>query len=470
MTVHTNPLKLPDSVRGQTGPSLAIEATQCGAGLYCLALGTLMLVAPHAFHAPIYQAFHAALPWWGMLFTLGAVGIGLAAIRILDGPLRLLLHVPAMAGLLAVAYVWVSFQVWSAAAAYGLLTAAILYAALQRSPADEARQPVADLLPLVFGGVGIVSGISILAESRNSTLGGLDPTLLKWIFGLLLMGSGGTMLAAQVRFRGLIQASAIAQITLAALLVIICAMIFIAGPRAWITLVFTVAFAPILAAQPWLGPRLRHAIHSFRARVALLAMSAAALPLIATVSLVSSQQDRSSLAEAIENEATMAENAAHDLDGYIESRKSAIAALAGQPDILTRSTDGQRAMLQATAHAYPDMANVALFDRNGTQMARSDNLPLAQLDEGTERSDIFKRMLESGQPVIAVVRESATNAPTIGIVEPIRGQNGEFLGAVAGGPHVDQLDNLIDRFTTSPGRRLYLVDEQGRAVAPSDRG
>src|SRR5262245_26223070 len=102
MTVQLIAPIRPTLFGAKTGIPLAVEATQCGAGLYCLALGTLMLVAPHAFQAPVYRVFQPGLPCWGTLFTLGAVGIGLAAISSFQGRLRLWLHLPAIVGLIAI--------------------------------------------------------------------------------------------------------------------------------------------------------------------------------------------------------------------------------------------------------------------------------------------------------------------------------------------------------------------------------
>jgi PAS domain S-box-containing protein len=450
--------------------TFSIEATQCGAGLYCLALGTLMLVAPHVFHHAFYQAFHSALPWWGLLFTAGSLGIGLAAMRSPDGLARLVLHLPALAGLVAIALVWLSFGAWPLAITYGLLSAALVYSAARRPDDGQLPGRSGDLLPLAFGVIGIVNGIALLVDTRAPTLGGLDPVLFRALFGAAFVTSGTVMLVAQIKPGGLVRSSAIAQMTLAALLVIMCVLIFIAGPRAWITLVYTLAFAPILAAQPWLGPRLQHAVHSFRARVALLAVSAAALPLIATVALVSSQQDRQSVLNAIDAEVGAAQIAARDLERYLASRRAAISALAGQPDIMSRSVEEQRGMLLATARAYSDLANVALFDASGIQLARSDERPLTPLSPDSERERFFRQVVAVTTPIDSVVRDSSTGSPMVAIGAPIRDSAGALVGAVIGGPDVEQLTAVAERSAPSPGREIFLVDERGRAITHPDAG
>jgi PAS domain S-box-containing protein len=445
--------------------SFSIEATQCGAALYCLALGTLMLVAPHVFNSAVYQAFHSALPWWGLLFSCGSLGIGLAAMRSPGGLPRLLLNLPALIGMVAIALIWVSLGAWPVAIGYGLLSAALLYSAAHRPSDVDEPERTGDLLPLVFGLIGIVNGAAILTDTRNLTVGGLDPALFRALFGTGFIASGGVMLIAQIWPGRLICASAIAQMTLAFLLIIICALIFLAGPRAWITLVYTVAFAPILGAQPWLGPRLHHAIHSFRARVALLAVAAAALPLIATVSLVSSQQDRRSVDDAIDAEVGAAQIAARDLDRYLTSRSAAISALAGQPDILLRSLDEQGGMLSATARAYPDLANVALYDANGVQLARSDQRPLTTFQPGSEIERFFREVSTAVAPVHTVLREStAEGPPVVAIGVPVRDRGGALAGAVIAGIGAEQLTAVAERTPTPPGREIFLVDEQGRAI------
>ena len=71
------------------GIALSVASLPWALGVFLAAAGAMMLVAPHQFGEPGYDALRRQLPWWGVSFC--CAGAGLLAARVFALPRWLLL-------------------------------------------------------------------------------------------------------------------------------------------------------------------------------------------------------------------------------------------------------------------------------------------------------------------------------------------------------------------------------------------
>ena len=110
-TAVTKDLPHRNSVVTVGTPSIA--DLRLAVGMFCAAMGVLMLVAPHQFNWPAFAWLQGQLTWWGLGFL--AAGVGLLVIPTLLPwfGLKMLVHLCAGGLLLALAAGFVRTGVWS---------------------------------------------------------------------------------------------------------------------------------------------------------------------------------------------------------------------------------------------------------------------------------------------------------------------------------------------------------------------
>ncbi|MFN0071887.1 MAG: ATP-binding protein [Chloroflexota bacterium] len=458
MTIPATPSLAPARVaRG-----LAVETTQCAVSVFCLVFGSLMLVAPHALQLAVYQPLQAGLAGWGVLFTLAGAVLPLATFRIVGTFWYRPIHLPALLSLLIMAWLgWTNGQ-GAHILVYGVLSLSLAYAAWQ--PRSSLQPATTSLLALTFGVLGIISGVTMLSQPNLLRTTLYDYTTWQPALGLGLVVTGALVLATQIypsRFRA---AEIPARLGLASLLLTVLLAVILPF-RGWATSAFMLSFVPLLVLEPWVAARVRGAIGSFRARLALILAAAAALPLIATVALVSHQQDSLERDVALMHEANAAQGIAHDVHRYLSLHLAAITTLANQPDLLSLTPPEQFQRLRATHMAFPDFYTVGLFDADGRQLARTDGRPLLDIGPSGPARDSFERQRAMRLPEVYLTWSVSISHPVLALVGPIVDAQGVFRGRVIGGPTAEQFAALLHSTDFRiPGRTVTIVDGQGRAL------
>jgi diguanylate cyclase (GGDEF)-like protein/PAS domain S-box-containing protein len=224
--------------------------------------------------------------------------------------------------------------------------------------------------------------------------------------------------------------------------------------------------AGLLAWQPWLRPALRRLdIGSLRSRLALALVLAAALPLVATVSLNSDHEQRAALRGALATQETVAGMLADHVAEYVDLHAAAVTALGSQPDPLTRSPRALAAELRAVNQAYPDVAAFSLYDAEGRGVARSDDRPVVSL---ASTASMYEDVRRANAPAITVRQSPVVQRPVFGFGAPLRGPQGAFSGVVVAVLDSTRLAQQLSRIGAGAGGRVYLVDGAGRVLAHPD--
>ncbi len=217
--------------------------------------------------------------------------------------------------------------------------------------------------------------------------------------------------------------------------------------------------------MPWLRPRLRHLdAASLHWRLAIALALAAALPLILAGFLTGGRTARAAETQALGAQETLARALAHDVANYVNIHRTAVIALAAQPNLLALPREAQVAVLDATNGALPDTYSFSVVDVDGNILARSNG----RLRHAIADQPSFRTAKATNQPSFEVRILTATQRPAFVFVAPIRGQNGEFIGAVRTSLEAATLAKDLAAGGGAGVDLAYLVDDQGRAIAHPD--
>jgi signal transduction histidine kinase/CheY-like chemotaxis protein/HAMP domain-containing protein len=142
----------------------------------------------------------------------------------------------------------------------------------------------------------------------------------------------------------------------------------------------------------------------------------------------------------------------------------------------TGSSDAvQRTLLVARGRLEPFDAGVLVLDNSGAVIAATPEHSEALGERWTDRS-YFRQMLRAPAPILTdIVPDGPGGTEVIVFAEPITGDQGQFLGLVAGmfgiGRH--SMSALYQDFAELEGNghhHLYLVDGRGRVIYHRDPG
>src|SRR4051812_23523731 len=92
-------------------------------GLFCLLLGALILVAPHQFYGPGYEAIRGTLPALGVATICGGLLLIGTTVLGMSRPLYIAAHIVAAVPLTTIGLSYLAASIWHSALIY-LVTAA----------------------------------------------------------------------------------------------------------------------------------------------------------------------------------------------------------------------------------------------------------------------------------------------------------------------------------------------------------
>ena len=127
--------RLPTRIGLETVQSLSITSLQLATGVFCCAMGVLMLVAPHQFNWPVFAWLQGQLTWWGLGFLAAGVGLLIILTLVPGFGLKVVVHLWAGGLLLALAAGFVRTGVWSGMAPYLVLGLGTAFAPFLARPA-----------------------------------------------------------------------------------------------------------------------------------------------------------------------------------------------------------------------------------------------------------------------------------------------------------------------------------------------
>jgi len=446
---------LPPPIRFTVSP----ESLRWGAGLFCSVLGAFVLVAPHRFAAPPYEALAPYRTLWGS--AAFAAGVGLLAVAVLRPRqwARLAIHSLAGAVFLLLAASFAQEEIWTGVISHGLFGLATALAGFLPPERTVPRgQPGRDLFALVMSLIAVLNGtFFLLAPMLLGPYYDVARGSLVWVGGSLL--AGGLLLGSvQLRRPGEVSRALLWAAHLLAGSAFLLSGVVIALPRrSWTGLFVAFGGGLALGVLPWLSRRLaRIDTSSLRTRLALALATAASVALVLAVAVTTTQEERQATEQVLEMRQAEAQSIARHVADFVDlssARAAAIAAMAGR---VPNDPAARRVFLERSLPLYPDIAGLVWFDLNGQVLAASGNPPLDGI---------------SGASVAAAVRRSRRSSLqllSVGEAEerlllstPVIGLDGRLAGALVMVAETDALGRRIER----PESDVHLADGFGRIIA-----
>jgi signal transduction histidine kinase len=443
--------------------TISPESLRWGVGLFCFVLGAFVLVAPHRFAAPPYEALAPYRGLWGSAaFVAGVALLAVAVVR--PRPwVRLAVHALGAAVMVLLAVSFGQEKLWPGVVSYPLLGLATL-AAGALAPERTVRRgaPGRDLFALVMAANAVVSGsFYLLGASRLGSYFDFVRERLPWL-GVAYLAGGLLLGWVQLRPPDRVAPALVWTAHLLAGLAFIAAGVEIALPRlAWTGMFIAFGGGIALALLPWLSHQLaRIDTASLRTRLALALATATSVALVLAVAVTTTQEERQATAQVLEMRQSEAEAIARHVADYVElgsARAAAIAAMAGRvPD----DPAARRAFLERSLPLYPDVAGLVWFDLSGRVLAASGAPPLDAI-AGPAVAGAVRRSPRTSLQFLQLPGETDER---LVLATPVIGLDGQLAGALIVLATAEALGRRIER----PESDVQLADGFGRILARRD--
>ncbi|HMM21185.1 MAG TPA: methyl-accepting chemotaxis protein [Selenomonadales bacterium] len=206
------------------------------------------------------------------------------------------------------------------------------------------------------------------------------------------------------------------------------------------------------------------AVFSLKAKLMLLFVVIAAIPLV-LVTVTTSYFSQNTVVDGVyENNRILAVSLARDLDSMLDAKLKVLTVAASSPDLRSMDRTRQLPILGRIASQFPDMQVVIVADAKGVQTVRTEGT-LANISD----RDYYKSIVNGANFVIsdALVAKGTGQASIILAVPVKEGQtlNGLLLGVV----NLQYLSDYVTQTQVGQTGYAYLVDQQGKILAHPDR-
>jgi methyl-accepting chemotaxis protein len=160
-----------------------------------------------------------------------------------------------------------------------------------------------------------------------------------------------------------------------------------------------------------------------------------------------------------------AERTSAQVDEWVDKNLRALQTVASLPGVMTMSREEQARVLKAVKQAYPWMYLVHMIGPNGRNVARSDELPLADY---TDRQ-YFKDVMGTGKDVSwETLIGKTSKKPAVVMAVPIKA-SGAIVGVLAAAMNVEDISRIVATWKAGQTGFAFLVDENGKVIAhPSE--
>lgn len=437
---------------------------------FCLLMGALILVVPQPYAILSVEIFQHRLSFGTLWFFLAGAALICAALFAARPRFSVLAHLLAGGVLGILVMRLAALEIWSEAIAFAILAAGItLPPLLERTRRLHPDTECGDLFALLLGLAAAAIGLAWLSfpgQFSSPTYQAIQIRLPWYGSAFLLLGLA--LAAVQV-------VPALPQLLIRAVhisfAVLFLAFVTDSNTGAWIPFVLYMGGGMVILLLPWLGPRMQRVDpSSIYIRLALVMAITAALPLVVSVALITRQDDRQSVAQALEFQHSLAELLARDINSYLVNHRAAIAAIAAHPGLASASPQHQQEMLESfpqVSQGLFSFAAFATYDASGRPIARSGNRSLIQ---SSDEAALFQRVQQTEQPAQEIYRSLAEGKPVLIFADPIRDQAGQFAGAVLGSLELERLSAHLSTAKMNASDTIYLVDERGHILAHTDAG
>lgn len=196
--------------------------------------------------------------------------------------------------------------------------------------------------------------------------------------------------------------------------------------------------------------------------LAFLVMTLA--PLFLATSLAERRAEQSLRESVFERNKNLAVDIAHDLDELCLDKIRLLKIMADSPEV--RSMDPARLtpLLERVAGQFPEFQVVAVADRTGRQIARSDGT----VADGTiyyDDRDYFQQARRTGTTAISdVITSKSAGMLGVVIAEPIRDATEKMAGLLIFNLGLDNLKGYLSHVELGDHGYAYAVNRQGRVI------
>jgi signal transduction histidine kinase len=436
--------------------SLSPEVFLWAMGLFCGFIGAFVLIAPHRFNAPSYDALLPYAFGWGTLAL--ASGMAMLAVAVLRPrpSLCFAAHLCVGVTLLALAASFFRVGALSGGVCYTVLGLGTFGAFLL--PRDRPAGG-GDLFGLLMGIIAALVGLSMLGVPRlfqHSFSGRLLNSLPVFALALLLTGVplAAAQLAPAARKWWLWPVHVLAGATFLAY------GLLISLPRgSWTGVVIYVGGGAAIVCLPWLH-RWLAALETaaLRARLSLTLVIATSLALILATAVVTAQEEQLAETQVIATQRTEAHSVAQNVSDYIElngARTANLATFAGREPMTAAS---QAELLDGSLGIYPDVAALRAVSLDGRVVAAAGAIPLP----AQEVLALAAAVGREGRSQITPVRVGARSFFLLGA--PIHDVNNDLTGTLVAAYGAEALANRISR----RGSHVSLSDGLGHPLAEAN--
>ncbi len=339
-------------------------------GTFCLLIGAIMLVAPHQFDAIGYAALRPNLRTWGLLFLFAGSGVVLSTLLPARRIVAVIAHLLAAAALLTLAYGFTVTSSWTGTIVYGVLGLGTALSAVMLGlrPAPSTNRRPLDLFVILMALSSVLQGLVMLTmpdEFTSERYASMRPYL--GILGAVFAVGGFGLLATQLSARLPRWLTWAAHVTVAA------AMFASLPPliqiRAWTGMVQYGGMGTFILLLPALGSRLDLLdARSLRSRLVLAVASAASVPLVLTVALVTDQSESVATVRVLAGRETLASVQAQRIGAVSQRNPWGALQIVTEPGFLEIASGSQSRLLEGY-FIYVVDAEGHVLNRAGRQPA-----------------------------------------------------------------------------------------------------
>lgn len=432
-----------------------------GVSLYCLVIGTLMLITPHQFASRTFLPLQPVLPWTGSGLLIAGAAL-LVAVTLAPPPwVRAAAFIVVGGALLALAGTFFSTGAWTGLTSYLVLGLGTLLGAALSGRADD-RQSGRDLFALTMGLASALTGFVMLAlpgQFQSPSYNGVRPWL-GW-HGAAFLVTGCLLVVAWLRWprrQGLVR---LAHALAGAASLAFC-LTFAIPNRGLPALALYGGLGIYLALLPYLASVLR-AISPTRLQthLTLALMALAAVPLISATAVITGQEERQASELALARQRALAATLATSTHDYVQFHAAAMTSLAAELGAAPLDAP-QASTLARFQGAFPSFAQVATFDRDGVPVAGANGRPAAAAAGGQR---VYEETRRTGGPTIEVRTTGTVGLPVAAIGVAIERPPGRFAGLAVGSLAMRDLSAKLAQTAALDSGEVYLVDGEGRVIA-----
>jgi PAS domain S-box-containing protein len=434
-------------------------------GSFCAFAGALALVVPHHFEPPPYAALQPHLGWWGLAAALA--GGSLLAVASIPVPRQIGVasHLLAAFVLMALGGALALTGTWTAFAIYAPLSVATAIAGGLREGERDPATPRRDLFALAMALGGVLTGVMLLAAPQQfgAPQYALVRPFLTWI-GVGMLAGGSALAWGQLAPR-IPRAAVVGINLLGGMALLAFGLTMVVPVRAWLGIAVFGGGGAIVAVLPWIGDRLRTPrTASLRTVLALALVLGVVAPVVLLVAIVGERAEDAETHQALDAQQALARVLAEDVASYISLHQATLGLLAQRSGLLEMPQDRQLATVSTVAAAYPEFRSLAIADAEGNALARTtpSTLPFTGYP-------FFDDAARTNAQSLQFLISPTIFRPTFAFASPIRGDGGEFMGAVIGVIESTRIVDLLARARPGPGTTAFLVNAEGRVIAHPDR-